>query len=82
MGVCSRGGWAVKGRWIPPVVNRPGLASGTCSVLLQAPIPALGREEFLTAVTGNSTSKAAADALAAQRLSNDAPDRNDGPART
>jgi MFS family permease len=43
---------------------------------------ALGREEFLTAVTGNSTSKTAADALAAQRLSADPPDRGDGSART
>jgi len=43
---------------------------------------ALGREQFLTAVTGNPASKTAADELAAQRLSADAPDRNDGSART
>lgn len=43
---------------------------------------ALGRQEFLTAVTGNSTSMTAADALAAQRLSTDAPDRSDGSADT
>jgi CRP-like cAMP-binding protein len=40
----------------------------------------LSRDEFITAVTGNSTSMAAADALAAQRLSTDPPDRGDGPA--
>jgi CRP-like cAMP-binding protein len=40
----------------------------------------LSRDEFLTAVTGNSTSMAAADALAARRLSTDPPDRGDGPA--
>ena len=43
---------------------------------------ALGREQFLTAVTGNPASRTAADELAAQRLSADAPDRNDGSART
>jgi len=43
---------------------------------------ALGREQFLTAVTGNPASKTAADELAAQRLSADAPDRSDGSART
>jgi hypothetical protein len=43
---------------------------------------ALGREQFLTAVTGNPASKTAAEELAAQRLSADAPDRNDGSART
>lgn len=42
----------------------------------------LGRDEFLAAVTGNSTSKTAADALAAQRLSTDPPDHSDGPAPT
>jgi CRP-like cAMP-binding protein len=42
----------------------------------------LGREEFLTAVTGNNMSTAAADALAAQRLSTDPPDHSDGPAPT
>src|SRR6516162_2917000 len=43
---------------------------------------ALGREEFLTAVTGNSMSKAAADALVAERLSTDPPDRGERLART
>src|SRR6516162_145672 len=42
---------------------------------------ALGRKEFLTAVTGNSVSKAAADALVAQRLSAHPPDSGDGSAR-
>jgi MFS family permease len=41
---------------------------------------ALGREEFLTAVTGNSTSRAAADSLAAQRLAADPPEDSGGPA--
>jgi hypothetical protein len=56
----------------------------TATVTAEQPLRtlALGREEFLTAVTGNRTSKTAADALAAQRLSTDAPDRNEGPART
>jgi hypothetical protein len=79
-------------------VPRPSLHRGDCfgEIALLRDIPrtatvtaekplrtlALGREEFLTAVTGNSTSKAAADALAAQRMSADAPGRNDGPART
>jgi cyclic nucleotide-binding protein len=56
----------------------------TATVTARQPLRTLtlGRDEFLTAVTGNSTSKAAADALAAQRLSTDAPDRNDGPTRT
>jgi hypothetical protein len=56
----------------------------TATVTAEQPLRtlALGREEFLTAVTGNSTSMTAADALAAQRLSTDPPDRNDGPART
>jgi CRP-like cAMP-binding protein len=54
----------------------------TATVTAQQPLHtlALGREEFLTAVTGDSMSMAAADALAAQRLSTDAPDRSDGPA--
>jgi Cyclic nucleotide-binding domain len=79
-------------------VPRPSLHRGDCfgEIALLRDIPrtatvtaekplrtlALGREEFLTAVTGNSTSKAAADALTAQRLSTDAPDRSDGPAPT
>ena len=42
----------------------------------------LSRDEFLTAVCGNSTSMEAADALAAQRLSTDPPDRGDGSAPT
>jgi hypothetical protein len=76
---------------------RPSLQRGDCfgEIALLRDIPrtatitaeqplrtlALGRDEFLTAVTGNSTSKATADALAAQRLSTDPPDRGDGPAR-
>jgi CRP-like cAMP-binding protein len=56
----------------------------TATVTAEQPLRtlALGREEFLTAVTGNPASKTAADALAAQRLSTDTPDRHDGPART
>jgi MFS family permease len=56
----------------------------TATVTAEQPLRtlALGREEFLTAVTGNSTSKTAADALAARRLSADPPDRGDGSART
>jgi hypothetical protein len=52
----------------------------TATVTAQQPLRtlALGREEFLTAVTGNGMSKAAADALAAQRLSTDPPDHSDG----
>jgi MFS family permease len=54
----------------------------TATITAEQPLRTLtlGREEFLTAVTGNSTSKAAADALAAQRLSAGPPDRSDGPA--
>lgn len=53
----------------------------TATVTAEQPLRTLtlGREEFLTAVTGNSMSKDAADALAAQRLSADPPDHNDGP---
>jgi hypothetical protein len=53
----------------------------TATVTAERPLQTLafGRQEFLTAVTGNSTSMAAADALAAQRLSTDPPDRDDGP---
>jgi hypothetical protein len=56
----------------------------TATVTAEQPLRtlALGREEFLIAVTGNSTSKMAADALAAQRLSTDPPDSSDGPAPT
>jgi hypothetical protein len=56
----------------------------TATVTAEQPLHtlALGREQFLTAVTGNPTSRTAADELAAQRLSADAPDRNDGSART
>ena len=56
----------------------------TATVTAERPLRtlALGREEFLTAVTGNSMSNMAADALAAQRLSTDPPDRSDGPAPT
>ena len=55
----------------------------TATVTAEQPlhILALGREQFLTAVTGNPASKTAADELAAQRLSADAPDRSDGSAR-
>jgi hypothetical protein len=54
----------------------------TATVTAERPLHTLtlDREEFLTAVTGNSTSKAAADALAARRLSTDPPDHGDGPA--
>ena len=77
-------------------VAKPSLSRGDCfgEIALLRDIPrtatvtaaeplstvALGREEFLTAVTGNGSSKAAADALAAQRLSADAADRADLPA--
>src|SRR5258708_5977625 len=56
----------------------------TATVTAEQPLRtlALSREDFLTAVTGNSASKAAADTLTAQRLSTDAPDRSDGPAHT
>jgi len=56
----------------------------TATITAEQPLRtlALGREEFLTAVTGNSMSKAAADALAAERLSTDPADRGDGLART
>jgi Cyclic nucleotide-binding domain/Major Facilitator Superfamily len=56
----------------------------TATVTAEQPLRtlALGREDFLTAVTGNSTSKIAADALAAQRLSTDPPDSSDGPGPT
>ena len=56
----------------------------TATVTAQQPLNTLtlGREEFLTAVTGNSTSMAAADALAAHRLTADTPDRSDGSAGT
>src|SRR5215470_9753002 len=56
----------------------------TATVTAERPLHTLtfGRDAFLTAVTGNSTSMAAADALAAQRLSTDPPDRGDGSAPT
>jgi len=55
----------------------------TATVTAEQPLRTLtlGRDEFLTAVTGNSTSEAAAHALAGQRLSADPPGRADGPAR-
>ena len=72
---------------------RPSLHRGDCfgEIALLRDIPrtatitaehplhtlALGREQFLTAVTGNPTSITAADELAAQRLSADPPDRSD-----
>src|SRR6516165_645674 len=47
----------------------------TATITAEQPLRtlALGREEFLTAVTGNSMSIAAADALVAERLSTDPP---------
>jgi Cyclic nucleotide-binding domain len=56
----------------------------TATVTAEQPLHtlALGREEFLTAVTSNGTSKAAASALAAQRLSSRAPDHGDQAGRT
>jgi hypothetical protein len=56
----------------------------TATVTAEQPLRTLtlGREQFLTAITGNSTSMAAADALAAQRLAVGAPGRTDGPALT
>jgi Cyclic nucleotide-binding domain/Major Facilitator Superfamily len=56
----------------------------TATVTAEQPLRtlALGRDEFLTAVTGNPASMAAAGVLAAQRLAADPPDRPDGPART
>ena len=75
---------------------RPTLRAGDCfgEIALLRDIPrtatitaeeplhtlALGREQFLTAVTGNSTSSAAVDALAAQRLAADPPEEISGPA--
>jgi len=74
---------------------RPSLARGDCfgEIALLRDVPrtatitaeqplrtlALGREEFLTAVTGNSTSRAAADTLVAQRLDAGPPEDIDGP---
>jgi Cyclic nucleotide-binding domain len=54
----------------------------TATVTAEQPLRTLtlGQEEFLTAVTGNTMSKAAADALATQRLFADRPDHGDGPA--
>jgi predicted MFS family arabinose efflux permease len=54
----------------------------TATITAEQPLHTLtlGRDEFLTAVTGNSLSKTAADALAAQRLSTDQPDQGDGTA--
>jgi CRP-like cAMP-binding protein len=56
----------------------------TATVTAEGPLRtlALGRDEFLTAVTGNSLSKMAANELAAGRLSTDPPNRDDGSART
>ena len=84
------GAAAVSVRGVP----RPSLQRGDClgEIALLRGIPrtatvtaerplhtlALGREAFLTAITGNSMSKAAADTLAARRLSADPPDHNDG----
>jgi MFS family permease len=90
--VITDGSAAVSVRGAP----RPSLGRGECfgEIALLRDIPrtatvtaeqplhtlTLTREEFLTAVTGNSTSMAAADALAAQRLSTDPPGRDDSPA--
>jgi predicted MFS family arabinose efflux permease len=54
----------------------------TATVTAEEPLHtlALGREQFLTAVTGNPASKTAADELTAQRLSADPPDHSDGSA--
>ena len=53
----------------------------TATVIAEQPLRtlALGREQFLTAVTGNSTSSAAVDALVAQRLAADPPKDSGGP---
>jgi hypothetical protein len=75
-------------------VARPALQRGDCfgEIALLRDVPrtatitaeqllrtlALGREEFLTAVTGNSMSQAAADALVAKRLSTDPLERGGG----
>jgi MFS family permease len=90
--VITDGSAAVSVRGAP----RPSLGRGECfgEIALLRDIPrtatvtaeqplrtlTLNREEFLNAVTGNSTSMAAADALAAQRLSTDPPGRDDRPA--
>jgi len=86
------GSAAVSVRGVP----RPSLQRGDCfgeiallrdtprtaTVTAEQPLRtlALGREEFLTAVTGNSMSSAAADSLAAQRLAADPPEDIGGPA--
>lgn len=78
--------------------TRPSLRRGDCfgEIALLRDIPrtatvtaeqqlrtlALSRDAFLTAVTSNSTSKAAAGALVARRLSARAPDHSDESART
>jgi Cyclic nucleotide-binding domain/Major Facilitator Superfamily len=56
----------------------------TATITAEQPLRTLtlGRDEFLTAVTGNPASMAAADALVAERLSTHPPDRGDGSART
>ncbi|MBO0817807.1 MAG: cyclic nucleotide-binding domain-containing protein, partial [Actinobacteria bacterium] len=54
----------------------------TATITAEQPLHTLtlDRDDFLTAVTGNSMSTAAADALVEQRLSADAPDPSDGSA--
>jgi MFS family permease len=90
----TEGSAAVSVRGAP----RPSLTAGDCfgEIALLRRIPrtatitaeqplrtlSLGREEFLTAVTGNSMSMAAAGALMAQRLSTDPPGRSNGSAPT
>jgi hypothetical protein len=75
---------------------RPTLRAGDCfgEIALLRDVPrtatikaeqplrtlAIGREQFLTAVTGNSTSSAAVDELVAQRLAADPPEDSGGPA--
>jgi MFS family permease len=84
--VIVKGTAAVSVRGVP----RPTLGAGDCfgEIALLRDVPrtatvtavqplrtlSLGREQFLTAVTGNSTSSAAVDALAATRLAADPPE--------
>ena len=54
----------------------------TATVTAEQPLRTLafGREQFLTAITGNSASSVAVDALVAQRLAADPPEDSGGPA--
>ena len=88
------GSAAVSVRGVPMALLQRGDCFGEIALLRDVPRTAtitaeqalrtlaLGREEFLTAVTGNSMSQTAADALVAERLSAHPPDRGDGSART